>query len=147
MLARVFVRPLRPFGPAGACALVVLLAIFLAGMSSTALAVSSVEGGSAFNELSQKAQEQEATTSTETTSSTGTTKATTNSKTTILSAMGAAILLLSGIAYVIVRDARRRAPADDPGDIEARANRDLALAQRKRRQKAKAARRQRKRNR
>jgi len=146
MLAGVPAGPLRFLLSARALALAVLLAVSLAGMSATALAAS-VEGGNSFSELSRKAQEQEVTTSTEATSSTGTTKQTRNSKTTILIGIGAAIVLLLGIASVIVRDARRRAPAEDPGDIEARVNRDLALQQRKRRAKAKAARQQRKRNR
>jgi hypothetical protein len=146
MLAGVPARSIRFLGFARALALAALLAVSLAGMSSTALAAS-VEGGNSFSELSRKAQEQEVTTSTESTSSTGTKKETRNSKTTILIGIGAAMVLLLGIASVIVRDARRRAPAEDPGDIEARVNRDLALAQRKRRAKAKAARQQRKRNR
>jgi len=147
MLARVFAGPLRPFGPARALALALLLSLALSAGGSTALAAGSIEGGSSFNELSQKAQEQERTTSTESTSTTGTTKETKNSKTTILIGIGAAIVLLLGVAYVIIRDARRRAPAEDPGELEARVNRDLALQQRKRRAKAKAARQQRKRNR
>jgi hypothetical protein len=146
MLAGVLAGSLRFLGSVRALALAALLAVSLAGMSSTALAAS-VEGGNSFSELSRKAQEQEVTTSTESTSSTGTTKETRNSKTTILIGIGAAMVLLLGIASVIVRDARRRAPAEDPGDIEARVNRDLALQQRKRRAKAKAAREQRKRNR
>jgi hypothetical protein len=125
-----------------------LLAVSLGGMSSTRALAASVEGGNSFSELSRKAQEQEqTTTTTESTSSTGTTKETRNSKKTILIGIAAAIVLLVGIASVIVRDARRRAPAEDPADIEARVNRDLALQQRKRRAKAKAARQQRKRNR
>lgn len=144
MLARVSAGPLRLLGPARALALAMLLSLAL---SPTALAAGSIEGGSSFSELSQKAQEREQTTSTESTSSTGTAKETKNSKTTILIGIGAAIVLLLGVAYVIIRDARRRAPAEDPAELEARVNRDLALQQRKRRAKAKAARQQRKRNR
>jgi len=147
MLARVIPGPLRLLGPARALALAWLLAISLAGVSSTALAAGSIEGGTSFSELSRKAQEQEQTTSTASTSAKGTAKETKNSKATILIAMAAAIILLVGIAYVIVRDARRRAPAEDPADVEARVSRDLALHQRKRRAKSKAARQQRKRNR
>jgi hypothetical protein len=118
----------------------------LAGMSSAAIAATSVEGGSSFNELSQKAQEQETTKTTETQATT-LPKETRNSKSTILIAIGAAIVLLVAIASVIVRDARRRAPAEDPGELEAKVNHDLLIRQRKRRAKAKAARNQRKRNR
>ena len=56
---------------------------------------------------------------------------------------------MSVIAYVIVRDARRRAPVDDE-DVdakEARAAHDQSVRLQKRRAKAKAARAQRKRTR
>ena len=58
-------------------------------------------------------------------------------------------MLLVGIAFVIVRDARRVAPAgrDSISDREARAETRSGVRQRKRRAKAKAARQQRKRNR
>ena len=65
----------------------------------------------------------------------------------ILLAGAAAALLLAGIAFVIVRDARRFAPANDADVIEARSAHDTAVRLRKRRAKAKAARQQRKRNR
>ena len=53
----------------------------------------------------------------------------------------------SEIAVVIVRDARRVAPAGDPESVERGLARDSAARLRKRRAKAKAARQQRKRNR
>ena len=67
----------------------------------------------------------------------------------ILLALVAAVVLLSGIAFVIVRDARRVAPATEADllDAEARSNHNAGRALRKRRAKAKAARQQRKRNR
>ena len=73
---------------------------------------------------------------------------TTNSQKTILIAIVAAVVLLSGIAFVIARDARRVAPATD-ADLGRRTvrGRDPAVTMRKRRAKAKAARQQRKRNR
>jgi hypothetical protein len=64
----------------------------------------------------------------------------------ILLALVAAIALLVGIAFVIVRDARRVAPVED-GALTGGAARDTAAQMRKRRAKAKAARRQRKRTR
>lgn len=97
--------------------------------------------------LQQQVETPETTKSTETSTSSGTTKEAGNSHTTILLAMGAAVVLLSGIAFVIVRDARRVAPATDTEVLEGRGTRDTALMLRKRRAKAKAARRQRKRNR
>jgi hypothetical protein len=59
----------------------------------------------------------------------------------------AAVLLLIGIAFVIVRDARKVAPAGDPQLSAGVASSNWAAKQRKRRAKAKAARQQRKRNR
>jgi ABC-type Fe3+ transport system permease subunit len=122
----------------------VLLALPTAGVS---VASAASIGGNSFNELSQKAQaEEEKTTSTATTSETGTAIETKNSKTTIFIAVGIALVLLVGIASVIVRDARRVAPAGDVAEIEARAVRDNAVQMRNRRAKAKAARQQRKKN-
>jgi len=102
--------------------------------------------GSAFSELSKGAQQE--TTPTETTETNGTTTSpTTNSKKTVIIIVIAAIALLVAIGYVIVRDARRMAPAADPQVAEARSAHDSAATLRKRRAKAKAARQQRKRNR
>ncbi len=111
------------------------------------MAAGTLGGGSSFNELTEEGQTEATTTST---TSTGETKSATepsNSKRTILLALGAAVLLLSGIAFVIVRDARKVAPAGDSDLLEGRSARDQAAQLRKRRAKAKAARRQRKRNR
>ncbi|MFI4989503.1 MAG: hypothetical protein ACHQHO_01125 [Solirubrobacterales bacterium] len=100
--------------------------------------------GSAFSELSRGAQE---TTPTQTETTAPTTAATSNSKKTVLIIIGVALVLLVAIGYVIVRDARRMAPAGDPQVAEARSAHDSAATLRKRRAKAKAARAQRKRNR
>ena len=112
-----------------------------------AAAAGSVEGGNAFNELSQKAQEEEPA-STATTSTTKTSEGEThNSSKTILLAFVAAGVLLAAIGFVIVRDARRVAPAG-PDDVgEGRRGSDPAVRHRKRRAKARAARQQRKKNR
>lgn len=75
---------------------------------------------------------------------------TSNSKSTGLLLLGliAAGALIAGIAFMILRDARRVAPVPE-GQLTAqgRPARDMAAMMRKRRAKAKAARRQRKRNR
>jgi hypothetical protein len=120
------------------------LTLALAGAPTAAVAAS-FEGGGALNELTQGGSESTPTQTT-TTPNTGTTEAS-NSKGLILIALGAAVLLLSGIAYVIVRDARRVAPAGDEDLLERRSARDQAVTLAKRRAKAKAARRQRRRNR
>jgi hypothetical protein len=102
--------------------------------------------GNAFNELSSGAQQSEST-QTQRTETKGSTGQTSNSKKTVVIALGAAIILLIAIASVIVRDARKVAPAGDGPLAEARAARDTAAMLRRRRAKAKAARQQRKRNR
>lgn len=114
--------------------------------AGTAVAVESVEGGSAFNELSQKAQEATTPTTPTKTVSEQTSQPTNSNKTLVL-VLGAAVVLLSAIGFVIVRDARRVAPAGDADLLDSRSNADRAARQRKRRAKAKAARQQRKRNR
>ncbi len=101
--------------------------------------------GHSLSELTQGAQEEETTTTTSTTSTSS--NPPTNSHSTVLLATGAAVLLLSGIGFVIARDARRVAPAGDPELVEGSTARHSEAALRKRRAKAKAARQQRKRNR
>jgi hypothetical protein len=114
--------------------------------STTGTSGATPEGsnGSAFNELSQGGQ-QETSPTTETNGTT--TASTSNSKKTVLIIIFVAVALLVAIGYVIVRDARRMAPAGDPQVAEARSAHDSAATLRKRRTKAKAARQQRKRNR
>jgi hypothetical protein len=113
--------------------------------AQTALATSLGSGG-ALNELTEGSPEE--TSSTSSTSATSTTsKEPTNSNGVLLLALGAAVVVLSGVAFVIVRDARRVAPANEADVVEARSAHDTAVRLRKRRAKAKAARQQRKRNR
>lgn len=111
-----------------------------------AVAAESLEGRNSFNELSEKANEE--TTPTETTSTTKTRETEShNSSKTILIAAGAAIVLLSAIGFVIVRDARRVAPAGAEDLAEGRRGHDPAVRRRNRRAKSKAAKQQRKKNR
>ena len=128
---------------------VILLAVGACGLSFApgALAAGAV-GGSSLQELAENGEETNtATTSTTSTAATES-SSTTNDQKTILIAIVAAVVLLSGIAFVITRDARRVAPATDADLESARAgSRDPAVMLRKRRAKAKAARQQRKRNR
>ncbi len=135
--------PRGRLAPLVACTLVLLS--LACALAPAALAVGGSGESGAFNELSQGGS-QEATT-TQKTETTGSTGSTSNSKKTVVIALGAAIALLLAIAFVIVRDARRVAPATDPQVAEARSAHDSAAALRKRRAKAKAARRQRKRTR
>jgi hypothetical protein len=90
--------------------------------------------------------EETKTSTTSTTTSTSTSEPT-NSHTVILLVVAAAIVLLSGIAFAIVRDARRVAPATEQEMIQGSSASETAARLRKRREKAKAARKQRKRNR
>ncbi|HEY1832884.1 MAG TPA: hypothetical protein VGG08_00495 [Solirubrobacteraceae bacterium] len=112
-------------------------------------AAGSIEGGSSFSELQQKAEEPE--TETTPTSTSATSESETgeakNSDKTLLVVLGAAVVLLSGITFVIVRDARRVAPAGEADIGDRRSGADRVVRQQRRRAKAKAAKAQRKRNR
>jgi hypothetical protein len=123
----------------------VWVVLALGGLLAPAALAANLGGGNAFSELTQG--QQESTTTTPKTTTSTTSREPTNSRTVILLALGAAVLLLSGIAFVIVRDARRVAPAGDTDSLERGSARDSAATVRKRRVKAKAARQQRKRNR
>jgi hypothetical protein len=126
-----------------------LACIFLCAILAPALVVpasapAALGSGSSFSELTEAQTE---TTPTETTTTTTTSAASTsNSKGTILLAGAAALLLLGGIAFLIVRDARSVAPAGDGLLGKGGSGHDTAAMMRKRRAKAKAARRQRKQN-
>ncbi|HEY7960349.1 MAG TPA: hypothetical protein VID29_00370 [Solirubrobacteraceae bacterium] len=74
------------------------------------------------------------------------TASTSNNGTLMIFAGIAAVALLGGIAYTILRDARSVAPVGD-GPLGGGAAGNYAVRLRKRRAKAKAGRRQRKRNR
>jgi H+/Cl- antiporter ClcA len=125
----------------------ICVALVLCGGSASVAAATSVSPGTSFSELTSGQNEPQTTpTNTVTTASTST-ETNSNSQTLIIVALAAAVLLLSGIAFVIVRDARRVAPAADLDAIEARSGHDAAVRLRKRRAKAKAAKRQRKRTR
>lgn len=107
-------------------------------MTGSASAAESVEGGNSFNELSQKAQQE--TTPTETTATTtGTEAEVHNSSKTVYIGIAAAIVLLIAIAFVIVRDARRVAPAGAEEYGEGKSGRNMAVQRRNRRNKARAA--------
>jgi hypothetical protein len=126
--------------------LCVVGALALASTAATpAMSATAVGGGNAFSELTKGGQETTPTTTTATTATTET-STTSNSSKVILLALVAAVALLVGIAFVIVRDARRVAPVED-GAVTGGSARDTAAQMRKRRAKAKAARRQRKRTR
>jgi cobalamin biosynthesis Mg chelatase CobN len=111
-----------------------------AGAASTSQGLGSSE---AFSNLTQKSEETEEPT-TKTTSSSATTSSGISTS-VLVPIFIAGALLLGGIAFLIVRDARNVAPAGD--GLSGGSSRDQAARQRKRRAKAKAARRQRKRNR
>jgi len=122
-----------------------LLVLTLACVSAPVAFGASANESKAFNELTGGSGEAE-TTSTATTSTSSNTSVS-NSQGTVLLAGGAAVVLLAGIAFVIVRDARRAAPAGGGDLVDGRPASDPAVKLRKRRAKAKAARKQRKRTR
>ncbi len=127
-----------------------IAALALAWAGPTVAAAATGGEGNAFNELSQGGAEEESGVKTKSsaTKTTGASSSSSNSNTdtVLLLGLGAAVLLLGGIAFVILRDARSVAPVGD-GPVMGRPARDPAVTLRKRRAKAKAARRQRKRNR
>jgi hypothetical protein len=130
-----------------ACLCVLAALTLSVAIATPAISAAPVGGGNAFSELTQGGQETTPAKPATTTATTETrTSTTTNSSKVILLSLIAAIALLIGIAFVIVRDARRVAPVED-GALSGNPARDTAAQLRKRRAKAKAARRQRKRTR
>jgi hypothetical protein len=125
----------------------VAFALALAGSIAPAAMSAGLNPGNAFSELAGGGQETTPTTTTKKTTTSSASTEPTNSHTVALLALAAAAVLLGGIAFVIVRDARKVAPAGDPDAIERGSARDSAARLRRRRTKAKAARQQRKRNR
>jgi hypothetical protein len=119
--------------------------VALAGASGAPVQAAGLNGSGALNELTE-GQTEETKTAT-TAAKTSTTSQSGVSGTVLVLALAAAVVVLSGVAFVIVRDARRVAPANDADIAEARSEHDSAVRLRKRRAKAKAARQQRKRNR
>ena len=133
-------RSLR--GPGGYLLCLATSALIALSASPAALATN-LGGAGSLGELAQSQQETTTTRSVTTTAK----NEVTNSSSVVVLALVAAVLLLSVIAFVIIRDARRRAPAEDADLIEARSAHDQSVRMRKRRAKAKAARKQRKRTR
>jgi uncharacterized protein HemX len=125
-----------------------LLGLAVAFAAAPAAMAASLEEG-AFNELKSKAQQETTPTPTHTTTGTASTESSSssNSGTLIVVATGVAIVLLVGIGYVIIRDARKVAPAGEGQLAEVSGTRRPATRLHKRRAQAKAARRQRRRNR
>jgi hypothetical protein len=128
-------------------ALGALVGLVLAAGAPAGVAAA-VGGGNAFNELAGGQPETATTPTTRTTKSTASTETTSHSssKTALILGFTAAGVILVGIAFVIMRDARKVAPVGD-GPVGGGPARDPAARLRKRRAQAKAARQQRKRNR
>jgi uncharacterized protein HemX len=128
------------------CALCLTAMLGLAAVAPTTSVAANIGGGGALSELTEGTPEETKTSTTATTTSTSSSEPT-NSHTVILLVVAAAIVLLSGIAFAIVRDARRVAPATEQEMIQGSSASETAARLRRRREKAKAARKQRKRNR
>ncbi|HTW43860.1 MAG TPA: hypothetical protein VMD79_16250 [Solirubrobacteraceae bacterium] len=123
-----------------------LLALTLAPASPAAAA--GFEGTGALGNLTEGAPEEPSTSTAAKGAAGAETETTTHNSGSVVAvviAIGAA--LLAGVAFVIVRDARRWAPAADGELVEGGGARHSPAVMRKRRAKAKAARKQRKRNR
>lgn len=126
-----------------------VLVLLVASLSLPGVASAELSSGG-LSELANKASEEEATKSAATTPANGKQETETNSSipgTLALLGVAAIVVLLGGIAFVIVRDARSVAPVADGGASGGGGSRNPEVRLRKRRAKAKAARRQRKRNR
>jgi hypothetical protein len=121
-----------------------LYAILALSLAAPTSAFAAIGGSSAFSELTEGQTETTPTQSTATTATTETTSSNTHG--VLVIAGGAALLLIGGIAFLIVRDARSVAPAGDGLLGKGGSGHDTAAMMRKRRAKAKAARRQRKQN-
>jgi hypothetical protein len=105
------------------------------------------EGGGLGSELLEKVQQPEATTATTASTSSTSKEAPTNKSKTVVLVLVAAVVVLLAVGFVIVRDARKAAPAEGPAFADGGSARHNPTRQRKRRARAKAARQQRKRNR
>jgi hypothetical protein len=123
------------------CAILALMP----ALAAPATTLAALGGSSAFSELTE-GQTQTETTATQTTATGTTAESTSNSSGVLLIAGAAALLLLGGIAFLIMRDARSVAPAGDGLLGKGGSGHDTAAMMRKRRAKAKAARKQRKQN-
>jgi hypothetical protein len=131
------------------CSLCLLLTLAFCAAAAAPTLAAELEPGNSFNKLNEETENAQTQTQT-TPAGTGegpARESTSNSKGLILLGMGAMIVLLSGIAFVIVRDARKVAPAGEVDALEVASARDNAVQLQRRRAKAKAARQQRKRNR
>jgi len=144
MLARVLSRP-PAFTRLSVRSLGLCTALVLAiCVQAVPVAGAAVGAGSSFSELTEAQQ-----TSTTAVATAATTEGSSSGNSTgvIVIALIAAVILLMVIAFVIIRDARRRAPVSETELTGGTSARDQAARLRARRAKAKAARRQRKRNR
>jgi len=131
---------------ARACALCLAALLALACTPVPAALAAGFGGNPTLNKLA----EEETPESTETTKAAATSTTSSNSGISgsiLVFAVGGAVVLLSGIVFVIMRDVRNVAPVTEAEFAEAGASRRSEAAMRKRRAKAKAARQQRKRNR
>ena len=124
-------------------------ALVLVGACAPAIAQAELSSGS-LTELATKARQEEETAASTTATVPANEKREAESALPgplVLSGVGAAVVLLLGIAFVIVRDARSAAPVTEGGLSAGGGSRSAEARMRKRRAKAKAARQQRKRNR
>ncbi|HUN79809.1 MAG TPA: hypothetical protein VMU32_12855 [Solirubrobacteraceae bacterium] len=121
-------------------------AVLLGGIAPAAVAAATAGAGGNLVQEAEQAGQEEATKTTTTTATTGSeTSGGSGVNFTLIIGLAAAIVLLGGIAFVIVRDARSVAPVAEGPPTPGSRNPEARL--RKRRAQAKAARRQRRRNR
>src|SRR5438552_16117231 len=98
------------------------LALSASVLGAPAAMAAGLGGRSSFDELNQAVQRQsEGTTTQPASTKSAETSSNSNSGTLLAIGAGVAVVLLGGVAFVIVRDARRVASAGDAGLIESRA--------------------------
>jgi uncharacterized protein HemX len=132
-----------------------LLALFASALLAAGplAAIANAEGSLGGSSLTEQAesQSQKSTTTSKSASESGkeSTTESSNSSSIILLGTIVSIVLLVGIGFVIVRDARRRAPVTDAelDAAEARVKHDRSAQLKRRRAKSRAAKQQRKKNR
>jgi hypothetical protein len=132
--------------PRTALALCVLLALASGAGLPGAAAAAELSGGEGLVERANKAEQEETSSTATTTGATHETESSSSSGsgTVLILSLVAGGLLLGGIAFVIVRDARTAAPVVEGATS---GSRNSQTRMRKRRAKARAAKQQRKRNR
>ena len=137
----------RPLCRRTACLCAGAILLLACASATTPTASLAAQGGALGSELLEKVQQPETTTATTASTRSTRSETPTNKTKTVVLVLVAAVVVLLAVGFVIIRDARKAAPAEGPAFADGGGARRAVARQRKRRAKAKAARQQRKRNR